>query len=134
VEKSRSADVTTLTKVILATGASGTAVNDLWVDRQAIVLYLNLLQKSIKMGHIGLNELPHRIAVSSTIKSVRGNSDDLVIVVIGVTTATKATGRMILDYLRSKGQHHKKGGNEMRIPFLYSASPGIPHWQVRVRE
>jgi hypothetical protein len=132
VERRRCVNVTTLTKIIRA---AGELVNDRCVDRLAVVTYMNLLQKGVKTCHgviFRLNELTHLIAVSSTIKYLRGNSDDDVIVAIGTTTTTMA--RMILGSLRAKGQHHEQGGNEMRIPFRQCASPvrGIP--QVRVRE
>ena len=54
MEISRCSDDVTFTKIILTTG--GETVNDDRVDRLATVTYLNLLQKSIKMDYIGLDE------------------------------------------------------------------------------
>jgi hypothetical protein len=98
VEISRCADVTTLTKIVLAT--AGTAVNDHCLDRLAIVTYLNLLQKGIKTGHIGLNELPHLLAMSSVIIDLCGNGDDKLASGICFTTIAKA--RIIPGSLRTK--------------------------------
>jgi hypothetical protein len=88
----------TLTKSIRAT--AGAAVSDLCPNRLALVRYLNRLQKDIKTGIFGLDELPHLPAMGSVSINFRGDGDDEVVLAIGPTTITKA--RLIPGSLRAE--------------------------------
>jgi hypothetical protein len=98
--ESSQCDIITLTQIIRAT--AGAAVNDLCVNCIALVIYLNILQKDIKMGTFVLDELPHLIAVFSIglIIDLLGNGDDVLARGIGSTTITHA--RLIPGSLRAK--------------------------------
>jgi hypothetical protein len=90
----------TLTQIIRATADA--AVNDLCGNCIAPVIYLNILQKDIKMGIFVLDELPHLIAVLSVglIIDLLGNGDDVLARGIGSTTITHA--RFIPGSLQAK--------------------------------
>ena len=100
-------DIITLTQIIRATAVA--AVNDLCGNCFALVIYLNILQKDIKMGTFALDELPHLIAVFSIslIIDLLGNGDDVLARGIVFTTITHA--RLIPGSLRANEDHEKRG-------------------------